>query len=195
MRTMADRRLTSPAKRVRPMTPPSMRHRPHSGVLAFDVGGTYMRAGIYDPASDRVASVRRRLSPNYLSNANAAFLPEELMKALADLGSEVLSGQRATTVSLAFPAPIDSDGNALAVPTSARRPGPSQSSYCCRREGLLARGARFRPKRPHGRRLPVRGGGARLLHSHRRLRYRSQSLSARTAATRAGWTRRRNRSS
>jgi glucokinase len=86
-------------------------------VLAFDIGGTYLRAALYDPNSDQVSSVRRRQSPNYLIHSDCSKLSERLMQVLVDLSAEVLAGRHATCISLAFPAPIGPNGTALAVPT------------------------------------------------------------------------------
>jgi C7-cyclitol 7-kinase len=129
-----------------------------SDVLTFDLGGTYMRAALYDPVKDQLSSVRRRLSPNFLTRSDPRRIPEEVIGALVDLGSELLAGHKATIISLSFPAPMDVAGNALALPTLA---GPDtglgfpvasvaaarwQEARVCVLNDLTAAGFRYAPE-------------------------------------------------
>jgi C7-cyclitol 7-kinase len=86
--------------------------------LVFDLGGTTMRAGLYDPSQDLLSRVERRATPN---GAAATASPERIyarvFKELEDLGRRVFPNARPPVVSLAFPGPIDAAGNALAAPT------------------------------------------------------------------------------
>ena len=86
--------------------------------LVFDLGGTTMRAGRYDPSQDLLSRVERRATPN---GADAVAPPERIyarvFEELEDLGRRVFPNARPPVVSLAFPGPIDPAGNALAAPT------------------------------------------------------------------------------
>ena len=86
--------------------------------LVFDLGGTTMRAGRYDPSQDLLSRVERRATPN---GAAAVASPERIyarvFEELEDLGRRVFPNARPPVVSLAFPGPIDPAGNALAAPT------------------------------------------------------------------------------
>lgn len=87
--------------------------------LVFDLGGTTLRAGVYDPGRDVVSQVERRATPNHLTVPRAS--PDDiyarLFAEMEDLARRVFANARPTVVSLAFPGPIDPSGNALAAPT------------------------------------------------------------------------------
>jgi glucokinase len=87
--------------------------------LVFDLGGTTMRAGLYDPSHDLLSRVERRATPSHGAAAIAS--PERIyarvFEELEDLGRRVFPNALPPVVSLAFPGPIDAAGYALAAPT------------------------------------------------------------------------------
>jgi glucokinase len=87
-------------------------------VLVAEVGGTNLRTARFDPVTRTLLNRRQALSPSYLSTGGS---PEDvldrLLRTLSRLGSESLQGQRADVVSVAYPGPIDRDGDVLATPT------------------------------------------------------------------------------
>ena len=86
--------------------------------LVFDLGGTTMRAGRYDPSQDLLSRVERRATPNgAVATASPERIYARVFKELEDLGRRVFPSARPPVVSLAFPGPIDPAGNALAAPT------------------------------------------------------------------------------
>jgi glucokinase len=106
--------------------------------LVFDLGGTTLRAGVYDPDDDVLRRVARRRTPGCWT-APAASLDEiyaRVFDEMEDLARCVLPDARPTIVSLAFPGPIDPAGNALAAPTVLGGPLtaglPIRSDLACR---------------------------------------------------------------
>jgi len=87
--------------------------------LVFDIGGTTLRAGVYDPRDDVLRQVMRRATPSHRTVPVAS--PDQIyarvFEEMEDLARSVLQNARPTVVSLAFPGPIDPAGNALAAPT------------------------------------------------------------------------------
>jgi glucokinase len=98
--------------------------------LVFDLGGTTLRAGVYDPDRDTLSRVARRATPGFQTAASRspAQIYAGVIDAMQDLGRGVLPEARPAVVSLAFPGPLDARGNALAAPTvlggSLRTPLP-----------------------------------------------------------------------
>lgn len=82
-------------------------------ILVFDIGGTFMRAGLYDAGSGTVRRIRR---------SETSRGGDTLYDAMAGLGSAVLEGSSPSIVAVAFPGPIDCAGRVLAAPTLWGRP-------------------------------------------------------------------------
>ena len=87
--------------------------------LVLDLGGTTVRAGVYDPERDALARVGRRSTPNRwtLPSASPDTIYTRVFDEIENLARGVLPDARPTVVSLAFPGPLDAAGNALAAPT------------------------------------------------------------------------------
>jgi predicted NBD/HSP70 family sugar kinase len=87
--------------------------------LVFDVGGTTLRAALYEAGSTSVDRIVTASTPNVVRMAAATM--EEIRDRLLDemwrLGKEILWGQMPEIVSVAFPGPIDGRGRVLAAPT------------------------------------------------------------------------------
>lgn len=88
-------------------------------ILVFDVGGTHVRAARFEPATGELVARSQVASPNYLSFRTSIRdgVLQHLLRAMRQLGEQVLAGEEPEIVSIAFPGPIDSAGNALAAPT------------------------------------------------------------------------------
>lgn len=87
--------------------------------LVFDVGGTNLRGGLYDPSSGCLTNSVRRTTPNFLESPHCN--PEEIFKNLLSemrsLGRELAGKTRLRAVVAALPGPISPDGHILALPT------------------------------------------------------------------------------
>jgi predicted NBD/HSP70 family sugar kinase len=86
-------------------------------ILVFDIGGTSMRAALFDASTNSISAIRRCGSPNHLSRADHAALPAEILAKLVELGAEVAGDRQPDIVCIAFPGPLDPKGNTLATPT------------------------------------------------------------------------------
>jgi C7-cyclitol 7-kinase len=87
--------------------------------LVFDIGGTNLRAAVYDPATDVIGRVRVRSTPSsqVLGVEMPANVETALYREMLDLAADALGGSVPRLVSVAFPGPIDREGNLLAAPT------------------------------------------------------------------------------
>jgi glucokinase len=85
--------------------------------LVFDVGGTKLRAGLYE--SDRISREMVVSTPNFLNRPD--MLTREIRGALfsemQSLAGAILHDRKVDKVSIAFAGPIDSNGSVLAAPT------------------------------------------------------------------------------
>jgi C7-cyclitol 7-kinase len=87
--------------------------------LVFDIGGTSLRAAIYDPSSDSIGSLQVRPTPTTRTPEDESLsqLQTTLYMEMLGLAADVLQGRSPDLVSVAFPGPIDHAGNLLAAPT------------------------------------------------------------------------------
>jgi predicted NBD/HSP70 family sugar kinase len=87
--------------------------------LVFDIGGTNLRAALYDPSTDSLRNLQVRPTPNSwnLGTANACQVQAALYREMREVSVDVLEGRAPDLVSVAFPGPIDNEGNLLAAPT------------------------------------------------------------------------------
>lgn len=76
-------------------------------VLAFDLGGTRLKAGLVDPAAARV--LRRRVEPSPPGAAEALAL-------VARVGRELAAGDDVDAVGLCVPGLVDGSGRVVALP-------------------------------------------------------------------------------
>lgn len=87
--------------------------------LVFDVGGTTIRAALYDRAADRI---ERPLRTDTLCRDQRGAAGEErsrssLYERMRELGERILDGEEPADVGVAFPGPVDPEGNAYSAPT------------------------------------------------------------------------------
>ena len=89
-----------------------------TSVLVFDVGGTKVRAAIYDVDTDELGPVLRRPAPNFLlwPDLTPRALCERFYDELTHC-AEQLQAANPTHVAVAFPGPVSPRGVALHAPT------------------------------------------------------------------------------
>ena len=86
--------------------------------LVFDVGGTQLRAAVYDGESGALAGTARTEAPSFQRHPGVSWselrakLVEEMSALRAVLDPQGLLG----TAAVAFPGPVDGEGRALAAP-------------------------------------------------------------------------------
>ena len=87
--------------------------------LVFDIGGTKLRAAIYDPASDSISPLRIRPTPTARASegTHPGRVETDIYRAMLEMAGDVLEGRSPDLVSVGFPGPIDLEGNLLAAPT------------------------------------------------------------------------------
>lgn len=90
---------------------------PPANVLVMEVGGTNLRAAVFDPVARTLTDRAHASSPNYLNANGGGDLQGELVERLRRLGADVLRGRHADVVAVAYPGPVDRHGNVLATPT------------------------------------------------------------------------------
>ena len=99
---------------------------PPSRVLVIEVGGTNLRAALFDPGARTLSDRAHADAPSFGAHDRAS--QSELVRMLHRLGREVLGDRHADVVSIAYPGPIDGEGVVLAAPTvhgaAASRPFP-----------------------------------------------------------------------
>jgi predicted NBD/HSP70 family sugar kinase len=87
-------------------------------ILVFDVGGTLLRAAVYDGDAAALSEVRSIASPSFAKHPDLAWsdLVHELVVAMSDLRSSVDPLGRAATAAISFPGPVDTERRVLAAP-------------------------------------------------------------------------------
>jgi glucokinase len=91
----------------------------------MEIGGTSVRAARFDPLTGRIGTVRSRSTPFPPSGSpGGSVTPHHhlavVLSAAAELGAEVLRGDRPDAVGVGYAGPIDANGQALASPTILR---------------------------------------------------------------------------
>ena len=88
-------------------------------ILVFDVGGTNIRAALYDHINGSLINIRCIDTINYFRyNFSLEFSIEEvLFNLIYDLGMKTLENKRPELISMAFPGPINSDGSVMRAST------------------------------------------------------------------------------
>ena len=88
-------------------------------ILVFDIGGTTSRCGIYCSETNSVNRVHRILTQNHyiLQESSGMDILKQLIDTISSLGDIVLNEELPKIVSLAFPGPVDAQGNVFAAPT------------------------------------------------------------------------------
>jgi glucokinase len=87
--------------------------------LVFDIGGTTVRAALYDPDRGQLMHTHRSATPSTWSErtATAADLHDQLVRRIGEASNALLGAQRPKAVCLAFPGPVDATGRVLVAPT------------------------------------------------------------------------------
>jgi glucokinase len=86
--------------------------------LVFEIGGTTVRAGRFDPGVRRLAQRMDRPTPNHLTTTyGTGELWVQLLDLMERLGDELFPGAKPDVVSVAYPGPVDGHGCVLAAPT------------------------------------------------------------------------------
>lgn len=87
--------------------------------LVFDVGGTTLRAGLYDPVADAlVANVSGPTASRWADpNAGLDELVERLVVDLHALACSLGAPRDPVAIAIGFPGPIDREGRVVAAPT------------------------------------------------------------------------------
>jgi C7-cyclitol 7-kinase len=88
-------------------------------ILVFDIGGTNVRAALYEPSTSRLIARLQAPSPNFLNRPgqDAEALFQEVLGVSSNLGRVLLCGRRPAAVVVGYPGPVDSAGVALRSPT------------------------------------------------------------------------------
>jgi glucokinase len=87
-------------------------------LLVFEVGGTTVRAGRFDPVGRRLVQRMHRPTPNHLTGTGGTDeLWDRLLDLMVELGRELFPVTGPDTVSVAYPGPVDGDERVLAAPT------------------------------------------------------------------------------
>ena len=88
-------------------------------VLVFDIGGTKIRAGIFDTTSAALIRSAVAATPNHLHFREESFgeLSARLLSEMHRLANEIVDCQSVRQISVAFAGPIDPSGGVLAAPT------------------------------------------------------------------------------
>jgi C7-cyclitol 7-kinase len=87
-------------------------------VLVIEVGGTNLRAALFDPATGTLSNRVHADAPHPPANGiTAPAAQTALLRTLQGVGLKVLQGRQPDVVSIAYPGPIDNRGVVLAAPT------------------------------------------------------------------------------
>jgi predicted NBD/HSP70 family sugar kinase len=87
--------------------------------LVFDIGGTSMRAACFFPETETLAAPIRRTSPSHwtLPGRAARHIQARLLETMREMATALVGHESPEVLAVAFPGPIDADGNALTAPT------------------------------------------------------------------------------
>lgn len=88
-------------------------------ILVFEIGGSSMRAGLYDPAGGELAAQAHAETPNNhrLPGLDGDQILATLAGRLGELAETLLDGRRAEVVAIGYPGPVSPAGIALSSPT------------------------------------------------------------------------------
>jgi C7-cyclitol 7-kinase len=86
--------------------------------LVYDVGGTQLRAALYEGESGALGDVARVEAPSYVRHPGAPWseLRDELVTAMSALRSRLDPEHRVSSAAVAFPGPVDREDRVLAAP-------------------------------------------------------------------------------
>lgn len=85
-------------------------------ILAFDVGGTTIRAGAWSPLAETLQRAARQPTPTFrtLPGASINALVDALLASMAELAAELGMAEQ---IAVAFPGPVTPAGDVLSAPT------------------------------------------------------------------------------
>jgi predicted NBD/HSP70 family sugar kinase len=86
-------------------------------ILVIELGGSNLRAALFDPDSHTLSRRIRRPVPNRFEGTTAADLHHAVLDAVRAAGVDILGDRRPAVVAVAYPGPVDDRGWALAAPT------------------------------------------------------------------------------
>jgi glucokinase len=87
-------------------------------LLVFEVGGTTVRAGRFDPVGRRLVQRMHRPTPNHLmGTGGTGELWDRLLDLMGELGRELFPDSGPDGVAVAYPGPVDRHECVLAAPT------------------------------------------------------------------------------
>jgi 3-dehydroquinate synthetase/predicted NBD/HSP70 family sugar kinase len=92
---------------------------PARACLVFDIGGTTLRAAVYDPATESIERSTRCNASSFQTHPDLDLraLRQRLLEDLLAMSLPLLEADSPGTVVVAFPGPIGRDGTVLAAPT------------------------------------------------------------------------------
>jgi 3-dehydroquinate synthetase/predicted NBD/HSP70 family sugar kinase len=87
--------------------------------LVFDIGGTHLRCGLYEPATRTLHALTHYQTPSHwsLPDASRTQIYKLLLEAMRDIAAEVSPSSLPQQVCVAFPGPIDLHGRVVTAPT------------------------------------------------------------------------------
>lgn len=87
--------------------------------LVFDIGGTNLRAALYDGLTDSLHEEIFRPTPSHfhLRNLSAEEIRRRLLAEMESIASRLCDDREVSSIAVAFPGPVDAQGNVLAAPT------------------------------------------------------------------------------
>jgi glucokinase len=94
--------------------------------LVFDIGGTSSRAARFHPETETLSAPLRRPSPSHwvLPGRPARHIQDRLLEAMQEMAVTIAGHEPPAVLAVAFPGPIDPQGNALSAPTLWGDGGP-----------------------------------------------------------------------
>lgn len=109
-------RLSNPDNKTMCLTQNELLDKP---CLVFDVGGTHLRCGYYDPITRTIVNIVREETPNHYNRqyVSRARLYELLLLTMHEMADKVLGAVTPGRVCIAFPGPVDVNGHIIAAPT------------------------------------------------------------------------------
>jgi glucokinase len=95
------------------------RRGPGGSWVVFDIGGTSLRAARFDPETETLSAPVRRTTPSHWSmpGSPARHIQERLLDEMLSLTALLAGPEPPAVLGVAFPGPIDPEGNALSAPT------------------------------------------------------------------------------
>jgi C7-cyclitol 7-kinase len=86
-------------------------------ILVLEVGGTNLRAALFDPETGELSRRRQALVRSHARDGRGGITHQEIVEALRLLSLDVLDDRTPRAVAVAYPGPINTEGVALAAPT------------------------------------------------------------------------------